>query len=313
MVIRRHGDAARATGAVGGLLTLGAGDLAADGISAENDAAVRSARAGVVATRNYYLQRMGRRGLDGHDAPMAVLVHAVRREDWSELGSRYRLYFAGAFWDGRMAVLGEGLPPGVTLDGRTWTNAAAAVDLVAHELTHGVIDHSSRLVYRNESGSLNEAFADIMATAVEFFVQPAGDGPSQADYLAGEDAVSGGGLRSSENPGAFSLPDHHSLRDTSSADNGGVHTNSAIVSHGYYLAIEGGTNLTSGARVVGVGRANREQIEKSFYRAFVYLLPSGANFSTARAATIQSARDLYGVGSEPERAINEAWNAVGVK
>jgi Zn-dependent metalloprotease len=64
--------------------------------------------------------------------------------------------------------------------------------------------------------------------------------------------------------------------------------------------------------VQGVGAPNREQIEKAFYRAFVYLLPSNATFSTARAATIQAARDLYGSGSSAERAVTQAWDAVGV-
>ena len=64
--------------------------------------------------------------------------------------------------------------------------------------------------------------------------------------------------------------------------------------------------------VQGVGAANREQIEKSFYRAFAFLLPASANFSTARAATIQAARDLYGTSSAAAQAITQAWTAVGV-
>jgi thermolysin len=115
-----------------------------------------------------------------------------------------------------------------------------------------------------------------------------------------------------ENPAQFRDPDHYSWRDTGLNDNGGVHTNSGIPNHAFYLAIEGGTNRTSGLSVQGVGAANREQVEKVFYRAFVFLLPSSATFSTARAATIQAARDLYGVGSAAERAVTQAWTAVGV-
>ena len=96
------------------------------------------------------------------------------------------------------------------------------------------------------------------------------------------------------------------------ADNGGVHTNSTIASHAFYLAIESGTNRTSRLAVQGVGSTNREQIEKVFYRGFTQLLPSNATFSLARAATIQAARDLYGTGSAPERAVTQAWTAVGV-
>jgi hypothetical protein len=86
-----------------------------------------------------------------------------------------------------------------------------------------------------------------------------------------------------------------------------------IASHAFYLAIEGGVNRTSGRSVAGVGAANREQIEKSFFRALTALMPSSSNFATARVTTIQAARDLYGGGSAAERAITQAWDAVGVQ
>ena len=76
--------------------------------------------------------------------------------------------------------------------------------------------------------------------------------------------------------------------------------------------MEGGTNRTSGQSVQGVGGANRDQIEKVFYRAFAYFLTSNATFSTARAATIRAAQELYGQGSAAERAVTQAWSAVGV-
>ena len=115
------------------------------------------------------------------------------------------------------------------------------------------------------------------------------------------------------NPGLFGDPDHYSRRFTGDDDNGGVHSNSGIVNHAFYLAIEGGTNRTSGLGVQGVGAANREQIERVFYRAFTEMLNASATFATARAATIQTARDLYGAGSPAERAVTQAWTAVGVQ
>jgi bacillolysin len=308
-----RGDVERTADVVSGTLALGSSDVASAASPVWTDGAVVDAHAYVAATYDYYLQRFGRRGLDGHDMPIATIVHPVRRQDWSVLQSHCGLYFTNAFWNGRLIVFGEGLPPGVTVDGRSWNSTSAAIDIVAHEVTHAVIDFSSELIYRYESGALNEAFSDIMATAVEFFFQPAGSGPMQADYLVGEDAVSGGGLRSLANPAIHGNPDHDNRRDTGAADNGGVRTNSTIVGHGYYLAIEGGTNRTSGLSVAGVGREHREQIEKAFYRAFVYLLPSSATFSTARTATTQAARDLYGADSAAERAIVQAWAAVGVE
>ena len=241
-----------------------------------------------------------------------MAVHLVDRDDWSTLLSRYTPYYTNAFWDGRMAFFGEGLPPGVTLGGRSLNYFSAGIDIVAHELTHAVTDASAGLIYRNESGALNEAFSDIIGTAVEFSVQPPGDGPGKADYLIGED-VTTGGFRSLESPSMTGLPDHYSIRQTGTTDSGVIRANSAIASHAFFLAIEGGTNRTSRLAVTGVGRANREQVERAFYRAFVYLLPSGASFATARAATVRAAEDLYGPGSPAARAIAEAWTAVGVE
>jgi Zn-dependent metalloprotease len=209
-------------------------------------------------------------------------------------------------------VFGDGLPPGLTFLGQSFDYFAGALDIVAHELTHGLTDYSSGLIYRNESGALNEAFSDMVATGVEFFYQTPGSGTRQAEYLIGEDVIRPGGVRSLSNPGAFGDPDHYSRRFTGSEDDGGVHTNSGIPNQAFFLAIEGGTNRTSNLSVQGVGAANRQQIERVFYRAFVLMLPSNATFSTARAATIQAARELY-PGSNVESAVTQAWTAVGVQ
>ena len=117
-----------------------------------------------------------------------------------------------------------------------------------------------------------------------------------------------------ENPGAYGQPDHYSRRAILplSSDNGGVHVNCGIGNQAYYLAIEGGVNRTSGLAVQGVGAANRDQIEKVMYRAFTLLMPANATYATARGATIQAARDLFGTNSNAERAITQAWTAVGV-
>jgi thermolysin len=119
-------------------------------------------------------------------------------------------------------------------------------------------------------------------------------------------------MRSMASPMDRGHPDHYSIRYTGAADGGGVHINSGIPNHVFYLAIEGGTNRVSGLGVEGVGAANRAQIETVFYRTVTQLLPANATFAMARAATIQAARDLYGGGSAAERAITQAWTAVGV-
>jgi bacillolysin len=96
-------------------------------------------------------------------------------------------------------------------------------------------------------------------------------------------------------------------------DNGGVHNNSTIVSHAFYLAIEGGRNATSGLSVTGVGAANRAQIEKVFFRAMTQLMPNNANLQTAAAVVIQAAVDLYGPSSAATQAVTQAMAAVGLR
>jgi thermolysin len=179
-------------------------------------------------------------------------------------------------------------------------------------LSHGVTEYTSGLIYQDESGALNEAFSDIMGVSAKFFFRPAGAGINQANYELGSDVIRPGGIRSFDNPGVFGDPDHYSKKLITTNDNGGLHTNCTIVDHAFYLAIEGGTNRTSSLTVQGVGATNREQIEKVFYRGFTLMLTPNATFSMARAATIQSARDLYGAGSAAERAVTQAWIAVGV-
>jgi thermolysin len=302
-----------------------ASDVASDSDNDWTDTPVVDAHAYVGWTYDYYFKRHGRRGLDNQDRPLITLANPVTAQAAVTLPPELLFAYAvNAFWcddcgPGGVGIMffGNGIPSNFTLGGQNVGPLSASIDIVAHELTHGVTSSSSGLIYMNESGALNEAFSDIMGTGVEFFFQPVGAGIGQADYLLGEDSfrAPGGtrnGTRSLVNPASYGYPDHYSIRFTGPQDSGGVHINSSIVNHAFYLAIEGGRHRLSGITVQGVGGGNREQIEKAFYRAFVFLLPASANFSTARAATIQAARDLYGASSAAAQAITQAWTAVGV-
>jgi bacillolysin len=322
-----RGDINRSLNALANRAALVTADIASNTSNNWTDAAVVDAHAYSAYTYDYYFKRFGRRGLDNANHRLANLVHLVRRNDIFTAPDDLLDFYLNAFYCGDCAggvmVYGEGLPGGVSLtSGQRFDFFSGALDVVAHELTHGVTDFSSRLEYVKESGALNEAFSDMMGTSVEFFVQPAGSGPMQADYLIGEDiavAVRPGvlnGVRSMANPALFGQPDHYSRRAILPADdandNGGVHVNSGIPNQAFYLAIEGGTNRTSGIRVQGVGAANRDQIEKIFYRGFTQLMPSNADFAMARAVTLRAAQDLYGANSAPFTAVRDAWTAVGV-
>ena len=311
-----------------GLIAPSMNDLANDADNVWTDVSVVDAHVHVSWTYDYYFKRFGRSGFDGKDGPIDIVVNAVsqqgalsvRIDDLDFVANAFYCSPCGPYQQGVM-FFGNGIPAGYTLGGQNYSYLAGAIDVVAHELTHAVTDSTSNLEYRNESGALNEAFSDMMSKSVEFFYHAPGDGVGQADYTIGKDIVRGDpgvphGLRSMANPQLYGDPDHYSayrrLPATDAGDWGGVHTNSGIPNHAFYLAIEGGTNRTSGLAVQGVGAANREQIEKVFFRAFTVLMPRTASFSTARAATLQAARDLYGAGSNAERAVAQAWTAVGV-
>lgn len=305
-------------------------DLATDSDNVWTDIPTVDAHAYIGWTYDYYFKRFGRRGLDNRDRPILTLVNGLRRENGADptlSPDSFGLFVINAFWCGGcgpggvgLMYFGNGFPANLAFvsTGQNWSYLAGSLDVAAHELTHGVTESTSDLIYMNESGALNESFSDIMATSVEFFYQPVGAGVGQADFLLGEDSVrtpTGAGLqgiRSMVNPTAFGDPDHYSIRFTGSADNGGVHINCGIPNNAFYLAVVGGTNRVSGLTVTGVGLANMEQIEKVFYRAFTLLMPANSTFATARAATIQAARDLYATNPAVVNAVTQAWTAVGV-
>lgn len=306
-------------------------DLASDSDNVWTDAVAVDAHTYLGWTYDFIFKRIGFRGLDNRNAPMFASINiytplqCVQPLPDGEFGA----FCVNAFWIGPpygpggsgLMVFGNGIPSNFafTATGQTVGPLAGALDVVAHELTHGVTDYTSGLEYQGESGALNEAFSDMVGVAVEAYFQPQGTGLLRADYLIAEDsfraartgAVSG--IRSLQAPADYGDPDHYSGRYRGPEDNGGVHTNSGIPNHAYYLAIEGGTNRVSGRTVAGVGFANRDQIEKVFFRAFTTMLPVRATFAQARAATIQSARDLYPASAAVERAVTDAWTAVGVQ
>ena len=301
-----------------------ASDVATDSDNAWTDGAVVDAHTYLGYTYDYYFKKFDRRGIDNQNLPIQAMTHPVLRSDvinHLDDDDVIGLFVLNAFWCGvcgpggrGMMVFGDGLPPGVfNIDVNYFS---AAIDIVGHELTHGVVSYTSDLDFGNEPGALNEAFADMMGIGVEFMFQQPGTGVMRADYTMGEDLVPSpvpGFVRSASDPQRFGNPDHYSRRYVGPDDDGGVHINSTIGSHAYFLAIEGGTNRTSGQTVTGVGAANREQIERIFYRGFTQFLPSNATFSMARQATLRAASDLYGGSSQPYRAVEQAWNAVGVQ
>ena len=226
-----------------------------------------------------------RRGLDGQGTAIALVVHHGEDE-------------VNAFWDGRRAVFGDG-------DGDAFAPFPAALDVVAHELGHGLNEHAAGLVYEAESGALDESLADVFASLVE---QRAGDG----DWILGED-VNPDGIRDLGDPARLGDPTHLSekveLPVTPAGDMGGVHINSTIPSHAAYLLTEGGVHALSAVRVHGIGA---ERVRAIWYRALTLYLAPAASFADFAAATRAAAVDLYGADGGPAASVDEAWRAVGL-
>jgi len=262
---------------------------------------------------DFYYRQFGRNGLDDHNLEVVGITHPLARADTAT----YPANIVGRFIN-NAEYLGDGFILYGDGDGVSFDYLAGALDVVAHELTHGVTEFTSNLDYVDEPGALDEAFSDIMGTSVEFFYEKSGHGPQRGpNFVIGEDVtkIPPGYVRSLQNPISTGNPDHYSLRQYigTSTDNGGVHFNSTIVSHAFYLAVNGGVNRVSGISVPGVGIANMSRIEKIFYRAFAFLMGPRSQFSDARAATLQAATDLYGASSNERAQVALAWTAVGVQ
>lgn len=323
------GNLTRMLALYGGAQTPTSSDIASSANNVWTDGTVVDAQAYAGWYYDYIFKRFGRQGLNGQNLRIAVFTHPVRLSDIASASSSLiGTYYVNATFcstcgpGGRGAVqFGEGAPRNFFGGNVEIKPFSASFDVVAHELTHGVTAASARLngFPYSEAGALNEGFSDIFGVSATFAYETPGAAALQASYLEGRDLTVPGGAfvpaygiylaRSMANPVQTGDPDHYTLRNIG----GEVHYNSVIVSHAFYLAIEGGVNRTSGRPVQGVGAANREQIEKAFFRALTSLMPSSSTFALTRVATIQAARDLYGTGSTAERAITQAWDAVGVQ
>jgi hypothetical protein len=251
----------------------------------------------------------------------------------------YKNNYDNAFWEGTYVVYGDG-------DGVSTREFSGALDVVAHEHAHGVTECTSNLDYLNQPGALNESFSDVMGSSAEFFAnEPLSSGcvlasgqTACADWWVAEDiyllADATPGFRNMADPEEdFSStlgvdhPDHFSEFAVTGLDNGGVHVNSGIPNHAYFLLVNGGQNASCASpsthnaahcsdgdtqdnnlSVEGIGLANAEDI---FFLGFT-ALPTNASFCQARASTEAAAGTLFGPLSQQRRSTTDAWVAVGL-
>lgn len=264
----------------------------AEGEPATGDPAADEAYDGLGATWQLFFSAFGRNALDGAGGPMLATVH-------------YGEAYDNAFWDGTQMVFGDG-------DGEVFNRFTLSLDVIGHELAHGVIERTAGLIYQGQAGALNESVADVFGSLVR--QQGLGQSADQADWLIGADLftdqVQGEALRSMKAPGT-AYDDDVLGRDPQPAtmddyvetteDNGGVHINSGIPNHAFYLA------------ATAIGGPAWEAPGQIWYDVLTGGdLPADSDFAAFAALTVAAATTRFGEGSSQATAVADAWRRVGV-
>ncbi|MCS0638181.1 M4 family metallopeptidase [Streptomyces sp. LP05-1] len=256
------------------------------------DASVNRAYAGLGATSDLLLDVFGRDSLDGAGLPLDATVHYDRE-------------YANAFWDGERMVFGDG-------DGEIFLDFTVPVDVIGHELAHGVTQYTANLEYYGQSGALNESMSDVIGSLVKQRVL--GQDAGAADWLIGAGLlgpdVTGQALRSMKAPGTAydddvlgKDPQPATMDDyvRTSADNGGVHINSGIPNHAFYLF------------ATALGGPAWERAGKVWYDVLTGgELAGDARFGDFARLTVAAVRERFGSDGPESEALAKAWSTVGV-
>lgn len=258
---------------------------------------------GMEKTFDFYLNVFNRNSYDGNGSAIKQYLNSPLTQS-NQNGDPNNAFAMSAPYNIMVYGMGDG----------QLMNPVVGLDVAGHEFTHLVVNNNGNggLVYQGESGALNESFADIFGTSVEFFAG------LNADWLIGEDVtVLSPFLRSMSNPNATQNPDtynglHWTNPNNIQFDNGGVHINSGVQNFWFYLLSQGGSgtnDLNNLYTVTGIGINKARQIA---YRNLVTYLSSNATYMDSFYGSLQAAQDLYGANSTEFNAVRQAWYAVGI-
>ncbi len=262
-----------------------------EGAEPVGDATVNRAHAGLGATFELLLSAFGRNSIDGAGMPLNATVHFDRD-------------YGNAFWDGEQMVFGDG-------DGEIFLDFTLPVDVIGHELAHGVTQHTANFSYFGQPGALNESVSDVIGSLVKQYVND--QTAAEADWLIGAgllaERVQGVALRSMKAPGTAydddvlgKDPQPATMDDyvSTGRDNGGVHINSGIPNHAFYLLAD------------ALGGKAWERAGQIWYDTLtagtLSVTPTFAEFAQA---TVAASRARFRDGAET-RAVLKAWEQVGV-
>lgn len=263
-----------------------------EGSGPSTDSSVNEAYDGLGATFEFYLEVYHRNSIDDGGMPLNASVHFGKDYD-------------NAFWNSQQMVFGDG-------DGQLFNRFTIALDVIGHELTHGVTEHTAALAYSGQSGALNESISDVFGSLIKQYEKR--QTADQADWLIGAGllapGVHGVALRSMKSPGTAyddpilgKDPQPATMSDyvNTMSDNGGVHINSGIPNHAFFLA------------AVAIGGNAWEKAGRIWYETLndPNLKPTTTFRQFAKLTTGNSDR-LFGAGGTESTAVRDAWHQVGV-
>ncbi len=268
-----------------------------EGQPAVADPAVNEAYDGSGATYDLFSAAFGRNSIDNRGMRLDSTVH-------------YQQGYDNAFWNGQQMVYGDGdedLPE----EERLFNRFTVALDVIGHELTHGVTQYEADLAYWDQSGALNESMSDVFGSLVKQFQRR--QSAAEADWIIGEGLftgnVNGVGIRSMKAPGTAyddpilgKDPQPAHMRDyvTTSDDNGGVHINSGIPSRAFYVT------------AVELGGFAWEKAGQVWYKALTEKLGARSTFQDAADLTFEAAGELFGAGGLEQKSVKSGWAEVGI-
>ncbi|GHN01874.1 hypothetical protein WSM22_33630 [Cytophagales bacterium WSM2-2] len=254
--------------------------------NANKDNAAFDAHWGAEVTYDYFNTVHGRNSYDKLGSKIYNFVH-------------YSTNYANAFWNGFAMNYGDGS-----------SQPFVSLDICAHEIGHAVNQTSANLVYQDESGALNEGLSDIWASTIEHSAAP-----EKSFWEIGEET--GTAFRSMANPNAHNQPDTYlgnfwHVTGPGASDFGGVHTNSGVLNHWYYVLVNGETGTNDNGVNYSVPGIGFDHAAKIVYRMETVYLTASSGYAQARAAAVHAAADLYGNNSVEVQQAGDAWDAVGV-
>jgi len=243
------------------------------------------------AYHDYMLDNYGWEGVDGEGGALVAVVHTRGK------------YYLNAYWDGTASYYGNGLCADY--------GPLTTLDVVGHEYAHGFTEFTSGLIYRNESGALNESISDILGKALEHAYDPQNFNWDIGGRFITSDALP---FRSMSDPNERNDPKYYRglFWQNGLGDNGGVHSNSGVYNYWYYILVEGdtGTNeagVNYDVNAIGFDKAT----DIVFGTQVAYFTPS-SNYVEAFKRTLEYTADTYGENSDEYNAVSEAWKAVGL-